>query len=133
MKFDQAIKSVFSKYATFAGRAPRSEFWFWILFTTLVGTGASILDHAVNFLIGYDNGVIAGLWGLATIPPFLTVSVRRMHDTDRAGWWLLLFFIPFIGGVVLIVWFCTRGTTGYNRFGADYFRPGGYVSRRRAV
>jgi uncharacterized membrane protein YhaH (DUF805 family) len=130
MEFGQAIKSVFSKYATFAGRAPRSEFWFWILFTTLAGMGVGILDHAVDFLVGYDYGLIAGLWGLATIPPLLAVSARRLHDIDRTGWWQLLFFIPFFGGVVLIVWFCTKGTKGYNRFGPDYFRPGGYVSPR---
>lgn len=130
MDFGQAIKSVFSKYATFTGRAPRSEFWFWILFTTLAGMGVGILDHAVDFFAGYDYGSIAGAWGLATILPFLAVSVRRLHDTDRAGWWLLLFFIPFFGGVVLIVWFCSKGTTSYNRFGPDYFRPGGYAIRR---
>jgi uncharacterized membrane protein YhaH (DUF805 family) len=130
MEFGQAIKSVFSKYATFAGRAPRSEFWFWILFTTLAGAGAGILDRAVDVVVGYDEAMIAALWGLATIVPFLAVSVRRLHDTDRTGWWLLLFFVPFFGGVVLIVWFCTKGTKSYNRFGPDYFRPGGYVSRR---
>jgi uncharacterized membrane protein YhaH (DUF805 family) len=119
MDFWQAIRSVFSKYATFAGRAPRSELWFWILFTTLAGTGAGIVDQTIDVLIGYDWGALGTLWGFGTLVPFLAVCVRRLHDIDRRGWWLLLFFIPFFGGVVLIVWFCFPGTRGYNRFGAN--------------
>jgi uncharacterized membrane protein YhaH (DUF805 family) len=85
VEFGQAVKSGFSKYATFAGRAARCEFWFWILFATLASTGAGILDRAVSAFVGYDHGAIAGLWGLATIPPLLAVSARRLHDTDRSG------------------------------------------------
>jgi uncharacterized membrane protein YhaH (DUF805 family) len=123
MDFWQAIRSVFSKYGTFTGRAPRSEFWFWILFTTLAGTAAGIVDRAVDVLVGYDGGALAALWGFGTIIPFLAVCVRRLHDIDRGGWWLLLFFIPFFGGVVLIVWFCFAGTRGYHRFGANPLPP----------
>jgi uncharacterized membrane protein YhaH (DUF805 family) len=55
--------------------------------------------------------------------PDIAVYVRRLHDTDRSGWWLLLFFVPLIGAIVLIVWFCTQGTHGYNRFGANPLPP----------
>jgi uncharacterized membrane protein YhaH (DUF805 family) len=123
MDFWPAIGSVFSKYATFAGRAPRSEFWFWILFTTLAGTAAGIVDRAIGALIGNDWGALAALWGFGTLIPQFAVSVRRLHDTDRSGWWLLLFFIPFFGAVALIVWFCFAGTRGYNRFGANPLPP----------
>ena len=123
MDFWQAVRSVFSKYATFAGRAPRSEFWYWILFATLAGTAAGIVDRAIDVLIGYDWGIVAGLWGLGTLAPQLSVAVRRLHDTDRRGWWLLLFFIPLVGGITLIVWFCFAGTRGYNRFGGNPLPP----------
>jgi uncharacterized membrane protein YhaH (DUF805 family) len=112
MDFWPAVRSVFFKYATFAGRAPRSEFWFWILFTTLAGTGVGMVDQAIDVLIGYDWGALATVWGFATLIPQLAVSVRRLHDTDRSGWWLLLFFVPFFGAVVLIVWFCFAGARG---------------------
>jgi uncharacterized membrane protein YhaH (DUF805 family) len=85
----------------------------------LAGKCAGIVDGAIELLIGCDWGVLGIPWGFATFIPQLAVSVRRLHDTDRSGWWLLLFFIPFGGGVVLIVWFCFPGTHSYNRFGAN--------------
>jgi uncharacterized membrane protein YhaH (DUF805 family) len=69
------------------------------------------------------------LFTLAALVPTLSLCVRRLHDLDRAGWWLLLFFAP-VANFALVVWWCMRGTDGYNRFGPDYFRPGGYISRR---
>ena len=119
MNFQQAVQSCFAKYATFAGRASRSEFWYWILFSTLASTAAGILDRAFDLFVGYDAGVIAGLWGLGTLLPLLAVSVRRLHDIGRIGWWLVLFFVPFFGGLLLIVWFCIKGSHGYNGFGPD--------------
>jgi uncharacterized membrane protein YhaH (DUF805 family) len=120
MDFWQAIRSGFSKYANFSGRAPRSEFWFWTLFYCLAGIAASFVDRAIGL------PVASGLFWLATLIPTLAVTVRRLHDLDRTGWWLLLFVVP-AANFVLVVWWCMRGTSGYNRFGPDYFRPGGYA------
>ncbi len=115
MTFTQAITSGFKNYVNFSGRACRSEFWFWQLFIVLASIVAVILDS----IIQTPNQVFASLFGLATVIPDLAVMVRRMHDTDFRGWWLLLGFVPLIGMIVLIVWWCLEGTRGYNRFGAD--------------
>jgi uncharacterized membrane protein YhaH (DUF805 family) len=116
MNFGEAIKSGFSNYVTFSGRAVRSEYWFWVLFTVIGATVAMIIDAA---LLGYDPGTaspIAGIFDLVTLLPSLAVGARRLHDTDRTAWWLLL-CLTGIGAILLIVWFCFRGTTGPNRFG----------------
>ncbi len=115
MTFTQAIASGFKNYVNFSGRACRSKFWFWQLFIVLASIVAVIFDSVIQT----PNQVFAALFGLATMIPDLAVMVRRMHDTDFRGWWLLLGFVPLIGMIVLIVWWCLEGTRGYNRFGAD--------------
>ena len=118
MGFMQAVQSCFSKYATFSGRAVRSEYWYWVLFATLGSLVALILDTAV---LGFDaNGAspIRGIFSLVIALPGIAVSARRLHDMDRTGWWLLL-TLTGIGAIVLLVWFCFRGTQGPNRFGPD--------------
>jgi uncharacterized membrane protein YhaH (DUF805 family) len=117
MNFGEAIKSGFSNYVTFSGRAVRSEYWFWVLFTVIGATVAMIIDAA---LLGYDPGTaspISGIFDLVTLLPSLAVGARRLHDTDRTAWWLLL-CLTGIGAILLIVWFCFKGTPGPNRFGA---------------
>ena len=117
MNFVQAIKSGFSNYVTFSGRACRSEYWFWVLFTVIGGLVTVILDSVI---FGYQAGVtpLNGIFDLATFLPGLAVAARRLHDTDRTAWWLLL-ALTVIGAILLIVWFCFRGTPGANRFGPD--------------
>lgn len=112
MTFVDAIKSGFNKYATFSGRASRSEFWFWTLFSILANLAASIIDAL------FGLGLVSVVVSLALLLPGLAVSVRRLHDIDRTGWWLLLIFTG-IGIILLIVWDCFKGTAGPNRFGAD--------------
>ena len=119
MNMIEAVKAVFSKYATFEGRARRSEYWWFILFNTIVSI---VLTFA--FGMGHGNGMgggnlISTIWSLATLLPSLAVGARRLHDIDRSGWWLLLIFLPLIGAIVLIVFFAKRGTAGPNRFGND--------------
>ena len=122
MNFQQAVQSVFSNYANFHGRACRSEFWWFQLFLLLGGIVAALLDLFANTnLLG--GSPLATLFWLATIIPDLAVTVRRLHDTDSSGWWILLGLIPLIGMVVLIVWWCQKGSRGYNRFGADPLQP----------
>lgn len=129
MTFQEAVKTCLSKYTTFSGRASRSEYWFFYLATLIVMLVASILDRALgldfkmaNPLTGLEQSVGYGwlyvLAGLGFLLPSLAVSVRRLHDTNRSGWWFLL-VLTIIGAVVLLVWFVTRGTAGENRYGPD--------------
>jgi uncharacterized membrane protein YhaH (DUF805 family) len=119
MGFTDAIKTGFQKYIGFSGRAARSEYWYWVLFVILVQIVAWLIDMT---LFGFNTtGVnpIGALASLALFLPGLAVSIRRLHDIDRVGWWVLLAFIPVIGAIVLIYWACLRGTVGANRFGPD--------------
>jgi uncharacterized membrane protein YhaH (DUF805 family) len=100
MSFGEAVRDGFNKYATFSGRSSRSAYWWWILFYVLVVIAASILDAAIG------TGVIAILVWLGFFLPNLAVLVRRLHDTDRSGWWVLIGLIPLIGAIVLIVFAC---------------------------
>jgi uncharacterized membrane protein YhaH (DUF805 family) len=118
MTFKQAIASCFQKnYVGFVGRAPRSEYWFFVLFYLLALTGGGI----VGFLLGGTTLAAAAaiLVVLATFLPCLAAGVRRLHDTNSSGWWYLLAFVPYVGGVIMLVWFCVPGTRGENRFGHD--------------
>ncbi|MET0531317.1 MAG: DUF805 domain-containing protein, partial [Microvirga sp.] len=92
-----------------------SEYWFFTLFTVLASLATSLVDNVVLSGMPILNSITA----LAFLLPGIAVSVRRLHDTDRSGWWMLLLFVPLVGAIVLIVWFCMRGTIGQNRFGAD--------------
>jgi uncharacterized membrane protein YhaH (DUF805 family) len=124
MDFQQAIKSGFSNYANFTDRAARSEFWYWQLFVVVGGIAAEFLDLAVSYgVFGVGGWPLSTLFWLVTLVPNLAVMVRRLHDIDRNGWWLLLVLIPLIGSIVLIVWWCTKGTSGYNLFGSDPLPP----------
>ncbi len=112
MDFAQAIRSGFKNYVGFDGRACRSEYWYWTLFTIVVSLAAAVLDSVIG--LGFFSGVVS----LGLFLPSLAVAFRRIHDIDRTAWWILLSF-TVIGGLVLLVWFCLRGTTGQNRFGPD--------------
>lgn len=133
MSFGDAIKTCFSNYVTFSGRAARSEFWWWVLFVWLVQIGLSIVDSVLfgtvttgegSVSASTDTPILSGIFSLAVFVPTIAVSVRRLHDTDRTGWWYLLVFVPLIGIIVLIVWWATKGTDGPNRFGPDPLNPG---------
>jgi uncharacterized membrane protein YhaH (DUF805 family) len=113
MGFGQAISSGFSNYVNFSGRACRSEYWYWILFIIIADIVAGIIDYAIGIQ------VVTGLFGLATLLPNLAVAIRRLHDLDRTGWWIFIGLIPLVGWIILIIWYCTRGTFGPNRFGPD--------------
>lgn len=116
MGFADAIKSGFNKYVAFSGRAARSEYWFWTLFTIIASIVAGIIDTVIGL------GFIGLLVSLGLFLPSLAVAVRRLHDLDRTGWWLLIAFTG-IGIILLIVWDCIKGTTGPNRFGSDPLGP----------
>jgi uncharacterized membrane protein YhaH (DUF805 family) len=98
MTFAESVRTCFSKYVDFNGVASRSEFWWFILFTCIVGLVLSIIDTALG-----TTPVLYGLFALAVLLPYLAVGVRRLHDTGRSGWWWLIVLIPLIGTIVLIV------------------------------
>ena len=116
MQFQDAIRSGFRNYVTFSGRASRSEFWYWTLFGFLVAAVSSILDSAL--FPSMSTGPISAITSLLLLLPGLAVSVRRLHDIDRTGWWILI-TLTIIGLIVLLIWDCTKGTDGPNRFGPD--------------
>ncbi len=112
----QALK----KYADFSGRARRKEYWFFVLFNIIVSILLAIVDvmlglHAATMGIG----ILSGLYSLAVIIPSIAVSVRRLHDINRTGWWVLIAFVPFIGALVLLVMALIAGTRGANDYGPD--------------
>ena len=93
MTFTESIQTCFSKYADFNGRATRSEFWWWVLFVILATFAANILNDKLGILIS-----------LVTLLPNIAVTARRLHDTNRSGWWQLIGIIPVIGWIIMIVW-----------------------------
>ena len=116
------------KYATFSGRARRAEYWWFALGYLIVLTVASVIDGVLGTGLGMGIGILYVVVVLAVFIPSLSVTVRRLHDLDKSGWWMLLTFVPLIGAIVLLIWFCTQGTAGPNRFGADPLDPAGDVA-----
>jgi len=127
MSFIQSIQTCFSKYVGFSGRAGRSEFWFFALFLLLGSVIAGLLDSMIfgqnvvsmggaSFL--YQTGILGTIFSLGTLLPALAVEVRRLHDIDKSGWWLLLCLIPIVGWIILLIWLIGLGTDGDNRFGS---------------
>ena len=128
MGFGTAIATCMSKFVTFRGRASRSEYWYFYLFCVLCIAGAVILDLALGTDVQDEDGAFAGglafwLTVLVLMLPLLSVLIRRLHDTDRSGWWYWIGLIPLVGAILLLVWTCTRGTSGTNRFGPDSLDP----------
>ncbi|MBM7805546.1 uncharacterized membrane protein YhaH (DUF805 family) [Geodermatophilus bullaregiensis] len=116
MGFADAVRSVLTKYADFSGRARRAEYWWFFLFAVVVSLVAAVLDGVIG------APVFSLLTALGLLVPNLAVSVRRLHGTDRSGWWLLLNLVPF-GGIVLLVFYCLEGQPGHNRFGPSPKSP----------
>ncbi len=104
LTFVEAIKICFHKYTVFDGCAARPEFWWWILFTVIATLALDSASHQLS-----------SAFSIVTVLPGSAVSTRRLHDTDRSGWWLLLSFLPVIGWIVLIIWFAEEGKP--NRYG----------------
>jgi uncharacterized membrane protein YhaH (DUF805 family) len=115
--FLDALKN---KYATFEGRARRKEYWYFVLFYALAIVALAIVDGVVGtFSEEIGIGLFSGVFVLATFVPTLAVTVRRLHDTDRSGWWVLLDLVPFVGALVLFVFTVLDSQPGANRFGPN--------------
>jgi uncharacterized membrane protein YhaH (DUF805 family) len=124
VSFPDAIKNAFANYANFSGRSTRAEFWWFYLFTWIIFLVPYILLLTAIPGSGEDVGGAFWLWGfillvafLALILPMISVTVRRLHDTDKSGWWYWVAIIPFIGGIWLLILLIMPGTPGQNRFG----------------
>ena len=117
MGIQEAVLICLANYAGFQGRAARPEFWWWVLF---VVASWIILYVMAGVILGADSGagaVAGGLFCLAALLPGLAVGARRLHDTDRSGWWLLLLLLPIAGWLVLIYFFVEPTTPGPNLYG----------------
>ena len=119
MNFGQSIRSGFKRYLDFSGRSSRSEYWWWALLNVILSVFSSVL--VVNAAAEYEDLAVTFylIVNLVMFVPNLAMSVRRFHDLDRSGWWLFIGVIPLVGPIILIFWFCTKGTDGANRFGID--------------
>jgi uncharacterized membrane protein YhaH (DUF805 family) len=103
MNFQDAIKTCYSKYADFKGTATRSEYWWFVLFIVLGSAAAATISQAFS-----------GLFSLAVFLPSIAAATRRLHETDRSGWWQLIGLVPLVGWIVLIVWLAQEGKS--NRY-----------------
>ena len=111
---------VLKKYAVFDGRARRKEYWFFFLFTIIVSVILAIIDNLTgtyNSKVGI--GLLGGLYALGTLLPGIGVTIRRLHDTGRTGWWILIAFVPIVGGIILLIFMVLDGNPGENKYGPD--------------
>jgi uncharacterized membrane protein YhaH (DUF805 family) len=104
---------VLRQYVDFAGRARRKEYWMFTLVNVIIALVLAILDNVLT------TGILGLVYSLAVLLPSLAVGVRRLHDTGRSGWWLLISLIPLIGAIVLVVFFATDGEPQPNAYGPD--------------
>ena len=98
MTFQESIRVCFSKYADFNGKASRPEYWWFMLFVILASLALSMVGP-----------LLAGLFSLGTLLPSIAAAARRLHDTNRSGWWQLISFVPVVGLIVLIVFLAQEG------------------------
>ena len=110
----QALK----KYADFSGRARRKEYWFFVLFNIIISVVLTVCDVFMGtYSAAASIGILTGIYTLAVLIPGIAVSVRRLHDTDRSGWWLLIVLVPLIGWIVLLIFMLIDGQPGQNAYG----------------
>lgn len=114
MSIIDAVKSVFTQYVGFSGRARRSEYWWFCLANIIINSILSGLGRNIGLF-----SVLSGIYGLAVLLPALAVAVRRLHDIGKSGWWFLLNLIPLVGQIILIVWYCKDSEPGENQYGAN--------------
>ena len=118
MKFTESVKTVYSKYATFSGRATRSEYWWFVLFLYATILCVVLLGVAT----GIDKPFLAliGIFVAISFIPIVALRVRRLHDIGKSGWWIFLGLVPYIGEFILFI-FSVMGSDGENEYGPDPF------------
>ena len=106
--------AVLKKYAVFDGRARRKEYWMFLLFNIIIAVGLNVVEQVVG-----GPGILGMLYGLAVLLPGVGVTIRRMHDTGRSGWWCLIGLVPLVGAIVLLVFMAQEGNAGPNMYGPN--------------
>ncbi len=125
MSFGQAVSAFFSNYANFRGRTRRSGYWWAALFLVIASLVLWFVDLQLfsgmwpQELLDQGSGPLSIVFGLAIIIPVLSLGVRRLHDTGRSGWWVLLGLIPLIGSIVLLVFYVQDSQPGENAYGPN--------------
>jgi uncharacterized membrane protein YhaH (DUF805 family) len=109
------MDGVTKHYFDFNGRSRRSAFWYYILVYVVIYVVLAIIQSVIHM----TTPILTGLFGLALLLPTLGIEVRRLHDTNCSGWWILIGLVPIVGIILLIVWFCAAGTSGPNEYGPD--------------
>ncbi|MBM0743515.1 DUF805 domain-containing protein [Phormidium sp. CLA17] len=102
---------VWKKYAVFSGRAHRTEYWMFVLFNLIISFGLGLIEGILGRATNTDQSVLSAIYSLAILVPSIAVGVRRMHDTDHSGWWII---VP----IANLIFAVTKGTEGENRFGS---------------
>ena len=111
---------VLSQYSDFGGRARRAEYWYFVLFNILFSFVAVMIDNIIGMAIGgMGYGLITIIYSLALFIPSLAVGIRRLHDTGKSGWYILLGLIPIVGGIIILVFLLMEGDRGENAYGPD--------------
>ena len=105
---------VLKKYAVFDGRARRKEYWMFALFNIIIAIVLNVIEMAIG-----TYGIIGVLYALAVLLPGIGVTIRRLHDTGRSGWWILIALVPFVGAIILIIFAAQDGTPGQNQYGPN--------------
>jgi uncharacterized membrane protein YhaH (DUF805 family) len=114
--FIEALK----KYAVFSGRSRRKEYWYFVLFVVLISIVLNIIDGLFGtYHRSTGAGLLSTIFSLAILIPSISVSVRRLHDIDRTGWWVLISLVPLVGWIVLLVFHVQDSTPGPNRYGPN--------------
>src|SRR6056300_678601 len=106
--------AVLKKYAVFNGRAQRKEYWMFLLFNIIISLGLTFIEALISI-----SSTISGIYNLAVLLPGMGVSIRRLHDTNRTGWWLLIGLIPILGAIVLIVFMAQDSQVDENQYGLN--------------
>ena len=111
---------VLQRYAEFDGRSRRKEYWMFVLFHFLVSVALNIAGFAIDMVAAIGaTMILPTLYYLATLLPAIGVTIRRLHDTNRSGWWLLIALVPFIGGIILLILCALEGDHGENQYGPN--------------
>lgn len=112
--------AVLKKYAVFSGRSQRAEYWFFFLFNIIISIVLAMLDGMFGTMSAEAGmGLLGGLYTLAVLIPGIAVTIRRLHDTGRSGWWILIAFVPFIGAIILLVFMVLDSQPGSNEYGPN--------------
>ncbi len=133
MTLSKALDMPLARYASFDGRARRSEYLYFTLFRSLAVSLAMVASYFVMLANPALAIIVYSFVVFGTLVPHLAVSVRRLHDIDRSGWWYLFGLVPLLGTIVLVGWFCSDGTRGPNRFGDDPKAIGSEAGNKRLL